>query len=244
MIAGVFFKTGDRFANKILDFLESFEEELIRGLGRVFVYSAHRTSAYFVPTPDSFSYNANRYERSFLEAIGRPSILLSLLPSESVTIYPTGNVTSSNPLLIPTFSPRRVSPVEPDLLGTLWLALRRKGLNPEILAVHDPPSTLNHPHLVLSFPGDLVEDVLVSLLASLRRKKVFVPHVTVGRTFAARYFYPLIEKRRVPAYHVPYHWVHFLDEELFEEMKRKGNVRSILVEKGLVLPGELPHKEV
>ena len=244
MIAGVFFKAGSHFGEKILDFLGSFEEESIRGLGRVFVYSAHRVSVYFVPTHDSFSYNANRYERSFVEGIGRPSVLISLLPSDVVTLYPTGNITSSNPLLIPTFSPRRVSPTDPDLLGTLWLALKKKGLNPDILAVHDPPSTLKYPHIALSFPEHLLEDALVALLASLRRKKVFVPHVTVGRSFTASHFYPLIERRRVPAYHVPYHWIHFLDEGMFEEMKKKGNVRSILVERGLVLPGELPQKEV
>ncbi|NPA86694.1 MAG: hypothetical protein GXO00_01675 [Candidatus Diapherotrites archaeon] len=239
----VVFKEGTALHRALQPLLEYLEEEELRGLGKVHAYF-EGTSAYFVPLKRDFSLAGREEERRIVSAIGGHVDVVSLREGDRLSLYPTGNPTRSNPLLIDSYTPRSLSPVDPDLLGTLWLALRKKDLNPSLLAVHDPPSNLQRPHVAVELPLNKVEELFFALLASFRKKKTFVPHLTVSRGFEASYFYPLIERRRVPAYHLPYFWVQFLDRELFEQAQRKGGVRSILVEKGLVLPGELPYKEV
>ncbi len=246
MIGVVVFKSSSPAGKKLLDLLSSLEEVEVRGIGRVYRYEMKRRSLYFVPLPTEFSFNAEFHLKRIVSGLGRPSFVLSLYPPEAkaVFLHATGNVTSSNPLLHPSFTPRSVSPVDGDFLGTLYLALKRSGVPVSVVAVHDPPSSLSLPHIAVRLPSSYVEDFLPAVIAAFRRKKIFVPYVTVSRSYTADYFSSLFEGRRISAYHVPFYWSHFLDVSLFSLMVERGRVRKILVEKGLVLPGELPQEEV
>ena len=246
MIGVVLFKSSSPQGKRLVHLLSSLEDVEIRGIGKAYLYEMKRRSLYFIPLPAEFSFNAEMYTRRILSGIGKPSFLLSVYPPETdaVFLHATGNITNTNPLLHPSFTPRTVSPVDGDLLGTLYLALKRSGVPVHIVAVHDPPSNVNVPHIALRLPEKYVEDVLPAIIASFRKKKIFVPYVTVSRSYVADYFAPFFENRRISAYHIPYYWIHFLDLSLFSQMVEKGRVRKILVEKGLVLPGELPQEEV
>ena len=243
MIGVVVYKRGER--SKILEeILSEVEEVELRGIGRAHRYEFRHRSLYFVPVLEDFQFNGRKYEKRIFHSVGRPSFILSLRFGDTLLLHATGNITNTNPFLHPSFSPKTISPTDPDLLGTLFLALHRAGMNPHIAAVHDPPGDLTIPHISLKTPPDLIEDIIPTIIASFRRKKIFIPYITVSRAFTADYFLPLILKRHVPAYHIPYYWYHHLDESLFKQAAEKSGVRAVLVERGLVLPGEFPKKEV
>ncbi len=247
MIGVVVFKEGTPLGRAITGVLSHIEPVEVRGLGRAYRYDSSHRSLYFIPLKESFHFNGKRYEERITSSLGRPSFIISLSPlteGNEPLLHATGNLTNTNPLSHPSFQPRSVSPVDADLLGTLFIALYRLNLNPHVAAVHDPPSDLTVPHISVKLGVEHAEDVVLSIIASFRRKKIFVPYVTVSRSFLADYFTGEILRRRVAAYHVPYYWVHHLDGVMYNQMAEKGRVRGILVERGLVLPGELPHKEV
>ncbi len=224
-------------------FGEFFEEEQIRGLGRVYVYR-DGVEVVFLPSIEDIRFRGKEYEEKILESFGKVRGFIGLVYGERVEIYPPGNPTNKNPLLHPSYTPRTLAPADADLLGSLFLSMRAVGMEVDIVAVHDPPVTVTQPFHIISLPPSMIKSVIPPLLAGLRKKKMFIPYMTVSKEYRASYFYSLLKKRFLPLYHIPYYWRHFLDDYLLEEARKKGRVRGILLEKGLELPGELPHKEV
>lgn len=176
-------------------------------------------------------------EYTRLERIEKTSIVF--ITKGENAVFTAGNITYSNPLGLEYFQPRTLAPVDVDLFGTFLLLLLKKKETFRLLPTSSPPTPFKHK--VFHVVWENVDDVLDYLDVAYRRKKIFVPVAVVASNPSSAL--RLVKKRMAPAYYIQPIYASFLDNYMFQLMKKTSGVRKIIKEKELILPGELSEEK-
>lgn len=246
MIAAVVYKPG-KFADPLMDAVREYfvlEKLAVRGLGIVERFETKDVSIYFIPIRQSYELHAEEMERQIIEGIGRPYVVVSINPHiadmrEGIFIHSAGNFTGEN-IVGGGYSPKSLARTDPGTIGMIVRAVNRfaeeLGVPPtiNIEATHDFPVKTEIPYLSFEVKGDYHDLAALALVASLGREVYFKPYLTIGISYYANEFVPVIlRKRKVPAYHVPFYLAHHLSWEFLKDLKRKGYIEGVAYGKGV-----------
>ncbi len=233
-------KLGEHVVNAMDEYfpLESVE---VRGLGRVFRYETERYVAYIVRVPFSYEANVKRFEATLKEALGHVNEVIAINPHiadprEGLFVHSAGNVGGEG---FGGLQPLSVSPTSPEFMGTfilaaLWVGEELGEASVHIEATHDLPVDATIPYVSVEYRGDYADELALALGAALGRRGKFKPYMTVGLSYYADEFIPLVKKKRiVPAYHVPVYMGQHLVEELARRLLERGWIRGVIYGRGL-----------
>jgi D-tyrosyl-tRNA(Tyr) deacylase len=247
LIGVVVYRPG-KVADPLLDAakeLFGLEEIEVRGLGNAYRYETPHASVYFVPIKQSYEIHAREMEKQISEAIGRPDVVISINPHladmrEGMFIHSAGNITGKD-VLGANYVPRSVSPTEPGVIGLMVRAAHAFAdeLNVEprihIEATHDFPVDATIPYLSFELRGRVnYELAALTLIAALGKRVRFKPYLSIGMSYYANEFFPVIlHRKKVPAYHVPYYLAHNLNEDAIRELVKKGYIKGLAFGRGV-----------
>ncbi len=246
MISVVVFKRA-KYATPIVEAAkEYFEMEplAIRGLGRAWRYETSDSAIYFAEINRTYEIHTEEMERAIVEGIGEPKIVVSINPHiadmrEGVFIHTAGNVTGINPLG-GGYTPKSVSPTNPGTIGLLVRAAHyfaeELGTAPNIHieATHDLPANARLPYISFEVRGSYHDLAALALVAALGKHTRFKPYLTIGISYYADEFIPVIlKKKKVPAYHVPFYLAHHLSEDFIRQLVREKKVEGVAYGKGV-----------
>ncbi len=247
MISAVVYRPG-----KISDPLVSAIRELfgteqveIRGLGLVDRYETPKTTIYFIPLPESYEIHVKRWENQISETVGRPDVVVSINPHladmrEGLFIHSAGNLTGKD-VLAANYAPKTVSPTSPCTIGAMVRAAYRfaeeLGAEPHfhIEATHDFPVDASIPYLSFETRGRVnVELAALTLVAGLGKCVRFKPYLTIGMSYYANEFIPVVLRRKkVPAYHVPFYLAHNLTADTIRDLVKRGFIEGVAYGRGV-----------
>ncbi len=247
MIAAVVYRPG-KIADPLIESVRELfgtENVEIRGLGIVDRYETAYTSIYFIPLRQSYELHAKEMESQIREAIGTPDVIVSINPHladmrEGIFIHSAGNLTGKD-VLAANYAPKSVAPTSPGTIGTLVRAVynfaEELGVEPNvhIEATHDFPVDATIPYLSFELRGNVNHELAaLSLVAALGKQVAFKPYLTIGLSYYANEFIPVILRRKkVPAYHVPFYLAHNLTADTIKTLIRKGYVDAVAYGKGV-----------
>ncbi len=246
MIAAVVYKPG-KFADPLMESVREFfgvEKLAVRGLGVVERYETRDISIYFIPVRKSYELHAEEMENLISEGIGRPYVVVSINPHiadmrEGIFIHSAGNITGEN-ILGGGFSPKSVAKTDPGTIGMVVRAVYKFAEELEtppvinIEATHDFPTKTSIPYLSFEVRGDYYDLAALSLVASLGKEIYFKPYLTIGISYYANEFIPVIlRKKKVPAYHVPFYLAHHLSADFLRTLKREGYIEGVAYGRGV-----------
>ena len=247
MIAAVVYRPGkiaDPLINSVRE-LFGTEQIHVRGLGLVDRYETAYTSIYFIPIRESYEIHAKRMEKQITEAIGQPNVIVSINPHladmrEGIFIHSAGNITGKD-VLAANYAPRSVSPTSPSAIGLIVRAMHEfaeeLGKDPRIHieATHDFPVDATIPYLSYEMRGNVNYDLAaLALVAGIGKQVQFKPYLTIGLSYYANEFIPIILRRKkVPAYHVPFYLAHNLTADTIRGLLRKGYIAGVAFGRGV-----------
>ncbi len=233
-------KLGERVVNAIDEYFP-LEPVEIRGLGMAYRYETERATAYIVRLNASYEANVRFYEKIILDALGHIDEVVSINPHladprEGLFVHSSGNVAGEG---YGQLHPLSLSPTSPSFIGTFvlaaqWVSAELGEAPVHIEATHDLPVDSNIPYVSVEYKGDYADELALALGATLGRRGAFKPYLTVGMSYYADEFIPLIRKKRVvPAYHIPVYLAHNITPELIERLKKKKWIVGILTGEGV-----------
>ncbi len=247
MISAVVYRPG-KIADPLIESIRELfgtERIEIRGLGTVDRYETAYTSIYFIPIRQSYELHVKEMETQIKEAIGTPDVVVSINPHladmrEGIFVHSAGNLTGKD-VLAANYAPRSVSPTSPGTIGTLVRAVynfaEELGAEPKIHieATHDFPVDATIPYISFELRGRVNHELAaLALVASLGKQVRFRPYLTIGLSYYANEFIPIIlRKKKVPAYHVPFYLAHNLTADTIKTLVRKGYVEAVAYGKGV-----------
>jgi len=216
----------------------------IRGLGRAWRYETRDSAVYFVEINRTYEIHTAELEKAILEGIGEPKIVVSINPHiadmrEGIFIHTAGNVTGINPLG-GGYTPKTVAPTNPGTMGLIIRAVHyfarelESEPNVHIEATHDLPARAKLPYLSFEVRGNYHDLAALALVAALGKHTRFKPYLTIGMSYYADEFIPVIlRKKKVPAYHVPFYLAHHLSEDFIRQLVREGKIEGVAYGKGV-----------
>jgi len=246
MIAAVVYRPG-RFSDPLISAVREYfrpERLAVRGIGIVERFETKEVSIYFIPLNRSYELHAGELERQISEGIGRPYVVVSVNPHiadmrEGIFVHSAGNVTGEN-VVGGGYSPKSVARTDPGTIGMLVRAVHRFAEELDvppavnIEATHDFPVKTEIPYISFEVRGDYHDLAALALVASLGKDVYFRPYLTIGISYYANEFIPVVLKRKkVPAYHVPFYLAHHLSREFIKELKKKGYIEGVAYGRGV-----------
>jgi len=247
VISAVVYRPG-KIAEPLLESIRELfgtEKVEVRGLGAVDRYETPHASIYFIPIRQSYELHVDAMENQIIDAIGTPDVVVSINPHladmrEGMFIHSAGNLTGKD-VLAANYAPRSVAPTSPGTIGTMVRAAYNfadeLGVEPtiHIEATHDFPVDAKIPYISFELRGNVNYDLAaLTLVASLGKQVPFKPYLTIGLSYYANEFIPVIlRKKKVPAYHVPFYLAHNLTADTIRALIRKGYVDAVAYGKGV-----------
>lgn len=246
MIAAVVYKPG-KFADPLMESVREYfglEKLAVRGLGVVERFETSDVSIYFIPIRRSYELHAAEMERAISEGIGKPYIVVSVNPHiadmrEGIFIHSAGNITGEN-ILGGGYAPKSVARTDPGTIGMIVRAVNRFAEEldvPPVInieATHDFPVRVSIPYLSFEVRGDYHDLAALALVASLGKEVRFKPYLTIGISYYANEFIPVILRRKkVPAYHVPFYLAHHLSADFIRSLIKEGYVEGVAFGRGV-----------
>ncbi len=247
VISAVVYRPG-KIAEPLIESIRELfgtESVEIRGLGTVDRYETPHASIYFIPLRQSYELHVEEMENQIKEAIGTPDVIVSINPHladmrEGIFVHSAGNLTGKD-VLAANYAPRSVAPTSPGTIGTMVRAAHsfaeELGVEPKIHieATHDFPVDATIPYISYEVRGTVSYDLAaLTLVAALGKQVKFKPYLTIGLSYYANEFIPIIlRKKKVPAYHVPFYLAHNLTADTIKTLIRKGYIEAVAYGKGV-----------
>jgi len=233
-----------RFGESVVSAMDEYfplEPVEIRGIGMAYRYEAHDSIVYITRLSASYEANVHMYEKILRSALGALNEVISINPHvadprEGIFVHSAGNIMGEG---YAGFSPLSLSPTSPSFIGTFilaveWVKEEMSAAEIHVEATHDLPVDAKIPYVSVEYRGNYADELALALGASLGRRGRFTPYLTIGMSYYADEFIPLVKRKRiVPAYHIPVYMAGPITTDVIERLKKAGWIKGVLTGKGV-----------